>query len=1457
MIRTTLLRALAALAAGSGLFAASGMARFQPDPLTPPANGPRKADPTWHALQNATLHVKPGQVLEHATVVLRDGKIVSVQGTPAKPAEAPMKDAAAAPGSDKEKEEAPKDDISMAPPGPAGARSWDCTGLHIYPGFIDPYVEIDVPAPPADAPGLHWNPRVTPQRSASDVRGVDAGLSESLRKIGFTAAAVSPSGGIFRGSAALVSLAAPESDRSLSRPPIYAENIYQTVALETGGFRRGGGGGGGAPAPDTASWSGYPGSQMGAIALVRQTFADADWQAAARASGSFTEQPNCLDFLAPATSAGKSEGATHATTYVFNTDEELEAFRVVKIAEEFKRPAILLGSGNEFKRLDGIVDDCKNMPAALKPLKDASTPLIIPLNFPDAPKVGTIGQADAVELRDLMTWEQAPTNPRRLEQAGLHVSLTTSKIRGDRGKFRENLRKAIAHGLTEDQALAMITTRPAELLGASGQMGTVEQGKLANLVIADGNYFKAKTQVRDVWVDGKRHEINAAPSNLKGEWEITMNPGPKGPEGSTIRITYSIDKDNNITVRKHVKEGDAEPKVTKASTKNVRVETSGYGASAMPTRVSFNFEHEPFGDPGVYLIAGVVEGETIIGEAVSSKGKRFDWSAKRIAPEPAADPTPAEEKDPGFAGLWKITESDGNPVAEEAVDAGDAPSLTIDRDNNATMKVNHQDVKPESVKVEGNKITIAVKGEAFGWEGIATGTGTRDGNTLTGTTKLADGTELDWVFKRKPTPEGRRGERRSDAAAADKPADPVTGSWSGTASGAGLPQPLPFTLKLKLEGTAVSGSATSQMGTVDVTDGSFTKSSESSGKLTYKITPPDSPPLTFNMDVTNNSMNGAAAGGPLNLAITASRSGSSAASEDEEEVAPKDIPEKFGYPFGPYAIEAIPTQGTVLFHNATIWTSGPQGVIQRGYMFVEGGKIKQIGAGDAPPMPGDLRTVDLQGKHITPGLIDCHSHTGIARGVNEGGQAVTAEVRIEDVTVPDALSWYYQLAGGITAVNNLHGSANPIGGQNCVNKNRWGALRPDDLHFEGAMPGIKFALGENVKRSNGTQGNDRYPNTRMGVETLIRDRFTAAKEYGAALKRGDKVRPDLELQCLWEILDGKRLIHCHSYRQDEILMLCRIADDFGFKLGTFQHILEGYKVADEVRDHSIGGSAFSDWWAYKVEVQDAIPYAGAIMHDVGVTVSFNSDSDELARRMNVEAGKAVKYGNIEPSEALRFVTINPAKQLKIDNRVGSLEVGKDADFAIWSVPPVSGRSNEMAKVQGQTTGNGHNRPLNAAPPPSGASSPVAQSFTVEGTPMSTMARCEQTWVDGRCYFSTELDVELRQKNAAERNRLIQKILASGNKRPGAAGAGGGEGRPDGAPGGPGGRRRGPRPTDDMLTSGAFAGDDADDAPISLLQSMLNRAAEQRREYFLQLWRMGIDPTFSRCGDCGESMGGAQ
>jgi imidazolonepropionase-like amidohydrolase len=344
------------------------------------------------------------------------------------------------------------------------------------------------------------------------------------------------------------------------------------------------------------------------------------------------------------------------------------------------------------------------------------------------------------------------------------------------------------------------------------------------------------------------------------------------------------------------------------------------------------------------------------------------------------------------------------------------------------------------------------------------------------------------------------------------------------------------------------------------------------------------------------------------------------------------------------------------------------------------GKIAAVGTNVT--LPSEAQVVDVTGKHITPGIIDAHSH--IANdSINEGGTTVSSMTGMGDVLDPTDISIYRDLAGGLTTANILHGSANPIGGKNAVIKLRWGAKKAEELVFEGAMPGIKFALGENPKdlRQGQITGPRRYPMTRQGVEYVIRDAFTRAKAYQRSWQDYDKARAgsadavpprrDLQLEPLVEILEGKRLVHAHSYRADEILMMLRLAEEMGFKIATFQHVLEGYKVAKEIAAHGAGASTFSDWWGYKIEADDAIPHNAAIMVRKGVLVSINSDSAEHARRLNTEAAKSVRWGGLSEDEALALVTINPAKQLRIDNRVGSLETGKDADITVWTNHPLS------------------------------------------------------------------------------------------------------------------------------------------------------------------------------------------
>ena len=410
----------------------------------------------------------------------------------------------------------------------------------------------------------------------------------------------------------------------------------------------------------------------------------------------------------------------------------------------------------------------------------------------------------------------------------------------------------------------------------------------------------------------------------------------------------------------------------------------------------------------------------------------------------------------------------------------------------------------------------------------------------------------------------------------------------------------------------------------------------------------------------------------------------------------------------------------VLVKNAVLWTVSDKGILKGYDLLIRKGVIRKIGRGISAP--AGCVVIDARGKHVTPGLIDEHSHIAISRGVNEAGQAVTAEVRIGDVINPDNINIYRQLAGGVTTSQLLHGSANPIGGQAQVIKLRWGA-NSEDLKFRAAPPTIKFALGENVKQSNwGNAYHTRYPQTRMGVKELFIDAFERARAYEKARQAYNRLsvrqkkktlppRRDLELDALSEILNHQRFIHCHSYVQSEILGLMEAAEQFGFKIATFTHILEGYKVAPEMAAHDAMASTFADWWDYKFEVYEAIPYNSALMTRAGVVTSVNSDDAEMARRLNQEAAKAMTYGGLSPEEAIKLVTINPARQLKVDERVGSLEPGKDADFVIWSGPPLSGYS-----------------------------------------------RVEQTWIEGRRYFDLESDRQLRETMREQRQRLLERAL---------------------------------------------------------------------------------------------------
>lgn len=1037
------------LASVVALAAALPAAIAQPSsssPFAPPANGPRSAEPTAYAITNATVHASPGEAMTASTVMIRDGLIERV----ASPFDA--------------------DAVILD-----GYRVIDGEGLHIYPGFIDAWVQVPTPDVDQSSPGRHPSGLVQPERDVLNGPGLPADKAEGLRKLGFGAAAITPEDGIFRGLGAVVSTAEAYSNPSDGRTPVYAGRVMDVMGFQTA---RGGG---------DDQISGYPNSTMGIMALARQTYLDAAFWRESGPHGSAT----VLDAVNPG----------QRPTF-WNSSSTLQSMLADKVFGEFDYEGlVIVGAGDEYQRLDTMTQ--------------AGHSMVVPLRFPAKPKLSSVGQVDGVSLSQLQAWEQAPTNPRLLREAGLTVAITSSKL-ATGADFHTNMRRAIDEGgLSADDALAMLTTVPAELLGVSDTLGTIQAGKVANLVVADGALFEKKTKIHSVWVDGRESSLHTPDDfPLNGDWQLRL-----GDQLMPVGFTFKGKAISGWEDGEAGEDGEVKKDVTK-------------GRSASVDKGTFNLLLDDKDSGSTYVISGSLQANgELSGSFIGPDGEIQQFAAVKLE-------TPA-----------KADEDDADEADDEAGDEADGEA-----------EVNADDAAEAGDEDAGNE------GEG-----------------------------------------------------ADEDAEDEAG-------------------------------------------------------------------------------------------------------DDDEPAESQLIEPMTAQGFGPYASAQAPAQGAVLFTGATIWTSGPDGIIENGYLYISGGKV--IAVGKANPdgtinyqVPGTARRVDATGMHLTPGLIDTHSHSGLfSLGVNESGQAITAECRIDDSLDPTNITWYRQLAGGVTVAQLLHGSANAIGGQSQIVKNRWGTQKPQDLYMEGAMPGIKFALGENPRGVNWNPNGSRYPQTRMGVEAIIRDRLTAGKAYAENGMRTPDGRVDLELQAIAEILKGERLIHCHSYRQDEILMLCDLAEEFGFKIGTFQHGLEVYKVAEAVQKHAIGASIFSDWWAYKLEVQDAIAQGGPVASEAGVLMSYNSDSDDLARRLNLEAAKAVKYsqGRVSQEEALKFVTINPAIQLGMGSRIGSLEPGKDADVAMWN-----------------------------------------------GNPLSTFSKCEATYVDGREYFSTERDLAHRAHIKAERMRLIAKI----NKAP--------------------------------------------------------------------------------------------
>lgn len=579
--------------------------------------------------------------------------------------------------------------------------------------------------------------------------------------------------------------------------------------------------------------------------------------------------------------------------------------------------------------------------------------------------------------------------------------------------------------------------------------------------------------------------------------------------------------------------------------------------------------------------------------------------------------------------------------------------------------------------------------------------------------------------------DGRKYEKREAGRPTEAPATDVTGSWTVTVQTPRGTQESTAELTMETDGT-LSGKVRGERGEGSITEGwvsgtrfNFTVQMTMGGRSVQ---------ASYTGTTEGDEMEGSVSFGRFSSEFTAAKTAGAAPAVAAAPEAQPDTPTPAARTAAMPPRAAGPMHAmvnwdapppTLAITNATIMTV-TRGTITGGTVLVRDGKITAVGTDVR--VPGGATVIDASGKYVTPGIVDAHSHIA-TDAVNEGSIAVSSMVRIEDVVDPSDINIYREAAGGVTTSHVMHGSANPIGGQNAIIKHRWGQ-DAEGLRFQGAPPTIKFALGENPKRSNFNLGpgtERRYPNTRMGVMDVIRRAFLDAREYKQKWdeferrqRAGERnlVPParDLKLDPLVEIMEGTRLVHAHSYRADEILQLMRLAEEFGFKITAFQHVLEGYKVADEIAAHGAGASTFSDWWAYKVEAYDAIPYNAALMTQRGVLVSINSDSPEEARHLNQEAGKTMKWGGLSETEALSLVTINPAKQLRIDDRVGSIEVGKDADLVVW-----------------------------------------------ENHPLSSYAKTLTTIVDGRVVFDIERDRERQDRITGEKDELKGKLGESNDR----------------------------------------------------------------------------------------------
>lgn len=965
---------------------------------TKPEEGIRSKSHSYIAYTNGKIVVSSSRVIPNGMIVVKNGIIES---------------------------------ISESNVVPKGAVEVSLFGKWVYPSFIEPYgVQKGVSsrgsyrnAASKDKPSVsgtrHWNEAIYPEnRMVEELPTTfDSKFAKEWQEIGIGTVLLASNDKMMRGSGVII-----YPNANVTKDQILSEDFGQFISFDKG-----------------SSTTPYPSSLMGGIALLRQAFYDADWYKKAteiqKSTPSIVMERNLsLQAL--------SESLEKKTPFIFDTQNELNLFRAEKIVKEFSLPAIYIGSGMEYRRLEDI--------------KKIQPTLILPVNFPSVPDVASLSSRADISYGTLRYWYFAPFNPFLLDSAGINFCFTSYSLKSKKD-YLPNIRKAIAHGLPENVAFDALTIRPAKLLQIDKNVGTLENGKIANFFVASGNIFSDTTEIERSIVQGVESIfIKDGIKDIRGHWTLKS-------ENSTIP--------------------------------SIQLEISGKKDSPSITAKSLGFtlpstiKHSEF---GTYF--------TIVTDSI------------------------------GYEGVTRF-ESKNFPISAS-------------------------------------------------------------GNAETG-----DGILFKWVC------------------------------------------------------------------TLDST------------YLEKKIA-----------KVPEKHI--------LELAL----------------LSPEE----------PFGFEKIPTKKSVLFKNATIWTSDRDGILKNTDLLISNGTITSLGKSGAAVTVDTV--IDCTNFVITPGIIDEHSHIAISQGVNEGTHSITTEVRIGDVLNPDDVNIYRQLAGGVTSSHLLHGSANSMGGQLQYIKLRWGA-NADGLRFTDAPGTVKFALGENVKQSNWGDNNvTRYPQTRMGVEEIMRDGFTAALEYEATMKGYDtsaikstKLPPrrDIQLDALLEIVKGLRKIHCHSYVQSEILMLMRLCEEYGFKVQTFTHILEGYKLASEMAKHGVGASTFADWWAYKFEVYDAIPENAGIMNEQGVLVSINSDDAEMARRLNHEAAKSVKYGDVSEIDAMKFITINPAKQMLVEKRTGSIAVGKDADIVLWN-----------------------------------------------GNPLSNYSKVLQTYVDGVLLFDIFYDQQLKNRDTSIRQFLEQKAMSS-------------------------------------------------------------------------------------------------